>query len=515
MIRPSLFLLFAAALAPEAPAQCSLQTFTASDATPNDRFGTFALDGDRMLVGAPNQDQLGQNAGAAYFLERDPAGAWVEAQRLLASDGGAGDGFGVSVALLGELAVIGAMTDSPLGQFSGSAYVFERNALGQWIEIAKLTPSDGAAGHLFGSGVAFTAPDELWVGAPQWSQGSIAPGAIYIFQRMGGGWVESSRFTELNPQNGLRFGASLDRSLDRVAVLSAVVGAPEYSRTLVFERSGSSWSQSVVLAYPGGAFGDIEGDRMLVASPYLPVPFAFTGNARVLDLIGGVWTETALFEPEVPSQFGLLGLGKALQGDTLLLSSREGGGRIYSYELDSSGVWQERAAPDPPAGYIGIGQLGLAGERGLIGTDPGNFTDPGSVTEFLLEPAVESYCTSLPNSTGAAAQITASSCNRVSENAFTLSASPLPNQPGLFFYGAQQVQAPLGGGFRCVGGSLFRLPVQWAQNGLMERSVDLTAPPAAAGQITAGSSWNFQAWYRDPFAAATSNLTNAVTVRFL
>ena len=89
---------------------------------------------------------------------------------------------------------------------------------------------------------------------------------------------------------------------------------------------------------------------------------------------------------------------------------------------------------------------------------------------------------------------------------------------GPTFYGAEQTQLPLGDGFHCVAGTeLFRLPVSLADPaGLLATVVDFTDPPSPAGAILAGSTWNFQAWYRDPAAGgAGSNLSDGLSVTFL
>ena len=66
---------------------------------------------------------------------------WEEEAKLLASDGTAGDLFGVSVALGSDIAVIGAYGDDDSGSESGSAYVFTRTA-GVWTEQAKYWNSE-------------------------------------------------------------------------------------------------------------------------------------------------------------------------------------------------------------------------------------------------------------------------------------------------------------------------------------------------------------------------------------
>ena len=70
---------------------------------------------------------------------------WAELPpKLVASDGAAGDVFGASVAVSGAVAVVGAYWDDDAGDKSGSAYVFEQQQDGSWLEAHKLVASDAA-----------------------------------------------------------------------------------------------------------------------------------------------------------------------------------------------------------------------------------------------------------------------------------------------------------------------------------------------------------------------------------
>ena len=133
------------------------------------------------------------------------------------------------------------------------------------------------------------------------------------------------------------------------------------------------------------------------------------------------------------------------------------------------------------------------------------------------ECTVESYCVGAPNSVGSGAVIGTSGTSSASLNALVLEATEAPAQQfGLFFYGPNQVQVAFGDGFRCVGGSLARLPIVLTDaGGQASWPLDLTMPPSAGDQITAGSSWNFQFWYRDPGAGGAGfNTSNAMKVTF-
>jgi predicted outer membrane repeat protein len=132
---------------------------------------------------------------------------------------------------------------------------------------------------------------------------------------------------------------------------------------------------------------------------------------------------------------------------------------------------------------------------------------------------VQSYCSALPNSTGASAAIGWSGSTSLFANSFTLLASGAPPlKSGLFFYGATQVNLPWGDGIRCVGGSLQRLAVlQTDASGSASFPLDFTLPPASSGPhaILPGSSWNFQFLFRDPAGGPAGwNTTDALAASF-
>ncbi|MDP6839512.1 MAG: zinc metalloprotease [Planctomycetota bacterium] len=154
-----------------------------------------------------------------------------------------------------------------------------------------------------------------------------------------------------------------------------------------------------------------------------------------------------------------------------------------------------------------------------IGSYPGSAEGSGTLTVSEgsgCSSSISNYCTSSANSTGGAATINAGGTASVSANDTLLSSYPVPpNQFGLFFYGPNQVNAPLGNGRLCVGGGVYRLGVVSSDSfGIAMHSLDITSPPQASGQITAGSTWNFQYWFRDPGTGASNDLSDAVQISF-
>ncbi len=122
------------------------------------------------------------------------------------------------------------------------------------------------------------------------------------------------------------------------------------------------------------------------------------------------------------------------------------------------------------------------------------------------------YCTTIPNSTGAGAVMSASGSTDVNHGNLTLTTTSVPTgQLGLFFYGPQKLTNPFGAAYLCVGpGStgIFRLkpPVSTGTNGIMNYALNFSAPPDPAGLIVNGSTWNFQAWFRDPAGNGTTSV---------
>ncbi len=134
---------------------------------------------------------------------------------------------------------------------------------------------------------------------------------------------------------------------------------------------------------------------------------------------------------------------------------------------------------------------------------------------FCLQPTT--YCTANPNSTGAAASISALGSNSLAAANLTLRATNVPaNTVGLFYYGNNKTNTPFGNGVRCVNGAVYRLPTSNSgAGGVLQRALNFGTAPIGSGpgRLTAGSVWHFQAWYRNPAGGGSGfNLSNALTL---
>ena len=156
---------------------------TAFDAAYHDRFGdAVAVSGEVILVGAKAEDARGEEAGAAYVFTRDPeTGAWSQTQKLVASDGGEGDEFGYAISIDGARAVVGAwLAEGETASTAGAVYFFRRSG-GAWMEDDIFRAFNGAYGDGFGASVSISG-DCAVVGAPNKDvDGHTNAGAAYTF----------------------------------------------------------------------------------------------------------------------------------------------------------------------------------------------------------------------------------------------------------------------------------------------------------------------------------------------
>jgi hypothetical protein len=159
-----------------------IQKLLAPDGATGDAFGlSVFLSGDTALIGAPCNDD---NTGSAYVFTRTGT-TWTQQAKLLASDGEAGDGFGFSVSLDGDTALIGAPLNNGSGVLdSGSAYVFTRTGT-TWTQQTKLLASDQAEMDLFGYSVSLGG-DTALIGAYWDDDNGADSGSAYVFMRENG-----------------------------------------------------------------------------------------------------------------------------------------------------------------------------------------------------------------------------------------------------------------------------------------------------------------------------------------
>lgn len=520
-------------LAPAIHAQCELQELV--DAAPEDTaFFGAALDADGLwiVVGSAFDDELGENSGSATVFRRVGTG-WVHVTKLTPSDGGECDYFGQSVALAGDHLLVGAPGGYPCGDHEGAVYVFENTGAG-WVEVAKLGASDPADRKEFGYRIVVDG-DRAVIGAAGQLGPDAGPESAYVFERTALGWKEVEKLVALDGFLGDSFASSVALSGDTI-----VVGAPNDNdagqltgSATVFEHDGGAWNDTQVLTASDAEWNEHFGSSVALFGDTALIGCAADDNYRgavyVFERIAGVWQETAKLVAAHSKVNDLFGSSVALHGNTALIGARgfqDDRGAVYFFERTVNG-WVNRdriLASDGVAGdELGRAAVLWSSTTGVVGAPSKSDIVIRAGSAYVLRVAIgERYCSSTTNSSGAAADLSAVGDCFAASNDLALEAAFLPpHQPGYFLIGTESgfVANPGGSqGDLCLGGAVARLNHQVQDSGPdgeLAVQIDLAAPPPPLSAAQAGTTWTFQAWFRDRNPGPTSNFTDAVAVTFL
>lgn len=389
--------------------------FTASDGRPDDELGySVAVSGDTAVVGAIfAKGKNGRSGPGAVYVFVKPADGWkkmTQTAELTASDGATLDYFGNSVAISGNVIVVGAPYHRNQGE--GAAYVFVRPKTG-WAdgtETAELTPSD--AGGALGYSVAIDG-DTVAAGAYQANSGHGDDGAAYVFVRPAEGWknaTENALLTASDSEMNWFLGYSIAISGD--AIVSGAIGANGGSNSqgagYLFVKPATGWAtgtETAKLIASDGIGGDdfgfssaIRGNVALLGAPRAAIKsHNHQGGAYVFVKPKSGWvnmTETAKLTASNGNNGNLFGYsvsldaGNALVGAPQVHVTKRTLGTAYLFARPASG-WSTTdkfkvRLNVPLSSYFGASValrkgLAIAGAPGPLGT-----STPGA--GYVFEP---------------------------------------------------------------------------------------------------------------------------------
>ena len=276
------------------------QKLVSPDPGSNDHFGrSVAVFGDLVLVGTPDDDDVVDSGGSVYVFRFDGA-SWGLQQKIANPDPASNDRFGWSVGANGTRIAIGSKGDDAAASDAGAAYVYDEVA-GTWLMQVKLTVSDASALSQLGDALAYSG-DLLVLGAWQESGVATFSGAAYVFRDVGGAWFEEQKLTASDAADFDWFGKSVavDGSTIAVGAYRADVGAADGPGAVyVFGHDGASWVEEQKLV-PSDWTGDedngwscgVSGDRVVVGSRTNGEQGSGSGALYAFDRAGGVWSET-------------------------------------------------------------------------------------------------------------------------------------------------------------------------------------------------------------------------------
>jgi hypothetical protein len=220
----------------------------ADDSSGGDYFGvSVAIDGDYAVIGACGEDgENGDDRGAAYIFQRQAVNNWVEIKKLTADVPLNRDRFGIAVDIDGDYIIVGA-------NGGNAAFIFYRNWGGDnnWGLVKKITAADVEERDCFGGSVSIDG-DYVVVGAHlEDGAAGVDRGAAYIFYKEGtpDNWTEVQKLTASDAEDRASFGFSVAMSGDYAVIgayLKDVAGFSDVGEAYVFYREGTpgNWTET-------------------------------------------------------------------------------------------------------------------------------------------------------------------------------------------------------------------------------------------------------------------------------
>jgi hypothetical protein len=304
------------------------QKLLASDGAAYDRFGlTVSISGDYAIVGAYNDDDMGTDSGSAYIFKRDGTN-WVQQQKFNVSDGAAGDHLGRSISINGDYAIVGAFFGDGNELDSGSAYMFKRDG-DNWVQQQKLTADDGAGWDFFGFSSSISG-DYVIIGVYGDDDNGSQSGSAYIFKRDGTTWSQQQKLLVPDGVAWDDFGISVSISGDY-----AIIGARRdddrgynSGSAYIFNRDGESWNQQAKLTAADGTVGDyfgcfvsISGDYAVVGAEYGDGNEPNSGSAYIFNRNGTSWVQQQKLTDSDGAAEDYFGWSVSISGDKTIVGA--------------------------------------------------------------------------------------------------------------------------------------------------------------------------------------------------
>ncbi len=392
-------------------------TIVPSVQTTNMFFGDrVSIEGDRLLVGAPNDDQNARDAGAAYIFDFNGTD-WLETKKLLPATSNSFASFGSSVSLRGDKAFVGAFADEENGMRSGAVYEFSI-INGVWAEEAKIVEQSSFFGSGFGRVVDYY-DGSLMVSS--YGVGSRVD-VVYLYRKLNGAWSEVERFEA--PEGGTLldgFGRSISIFGDHLLIGMSHSPIDHGAGTvLAYGKSDFEWSlEQVIHSDIGAAYDEfgksvsVDGDWAMVGAHMDDDLMLNSGAVYVYKRQEGAWQFTQKLIASDPGFFERFGYAVSIYGDRAVIGSvgsfgnNADHGAAYVFEFNGFNHWIEVARLEPLDSHVDNNfgnSVSLQLDRVLIGAskDDENGNEAGAAYIFELKNKAWTQTAKLTSEFGAA-----------------------------------------------------------------------------------------------------------------
>jgi nucleoside-specific outer membrane channel protein Tsx len=306
-----------------------------SDTIADNGFGvSVAISGTTAVVGAPG---YAKSAGRAYVFTKTGA-LWNQVAELKGSDTVAGDYLGYSVAISGTTIAVGAPGHS---KDAGQAYVFTKTGA-VWNQAAELKGSDTVAADYFGYSVVISGTTAV-VGSPGYAK---TAGRVYVFTKTGTAWKQAAELKGSDTVADSGFGYSV-----AVSGTTAVVGAPVYTknagRAYVFINTAGGWKQVAELKGSDTVGDDGFGTSVAISGTTALVGAdghaKEAGRAYVFTNTAGGWEQAAELKGSDTVAGDGFGISVVMSGSTAIAGAPDHAkvsGRAYVF-ANTAGGWKQ------------------------------------------------------------------------------------------------------------------------------------------------------------------------------
>ena len=283
-------------------------------ASDNDRFGySAAIDGDRLVLGAPGVNTAGlESSGAVYIYLRTATG-WEVERELEPSLPLKYGNFGDTVAISGNLLAVSSPRETARSNpFTGAVYLYERGSDGIWRELQRLISDQPDNQNSWGHALTFgDGGERLVIGESSEDRRGASNnildqdrGAVHVFVRGEDGVF--SREAKLTPSDNARFAymgtsVAIDGDTIIAGAPQRTVNGSEIGSAYVFVRQGGTWIQQTIIVRSAPNIDDYFGGSVAVRGDTVAVSNNNTSNGRegveVFERTNGLWTSRQFLRP--------------------------------------------------------------------------------------------------------------------------------------------------------------------------------------------------------------------------